>query len=93
MRNFTQINSKPTKPKPNNPPKPQSKDNLMTHTFQPLTPDTSISFAGKTGDVILRIDDSGKLFWREREIETDDDLRAGLKELVENFRKGFKNGY
>ena len=65
----------------------------MTHTFQPISPDLnpSISFSGKYGDVILRIEQSGKLFWREREIETDDDLRAGLKELVENFRKGFKN--
>jgi len=30
---------------------------------------------------ILRIESDGRLFWRQREVETDDELRAAMMDL------------
>ena len=39
---------------------------------------------------IIRIDREGKLFWRGREVETDDDFRSAMMDLATNM-KGANN--
>jgi hypothetical protein len=39
---------------------------------------------------IIRIDANGRIFWKSREVETDDDFRAAMIELTNHFKK---NGF
>jgi hypothetical protein len=38
-------------------------------------------------DEVFRIGNDGRIFWKDREVETDDDLRVALAELCENMTK------
>ena len=57
----------------------------MTGTFTAntanFTPDTLVISAA-ANKPIIRIDPSGRLFWHEREVETDDDFRKAMLELM-----------
>ncbi len=35
---------------------------------------------------IIRIEGDGRIFWRKREVETDDDFRAAMLDFAERFR-------
>lgn len=37
------------------------------------------------GEVVIRIAPDGRLFWHEREVETDDDFRAAMLELAKRL--------
>mgnify|MGYP001608588197 CR=1 FL=1 len=40
-----------------------------------------IKISGKEAQEILRISPDGRIFWKQREIETDDEFRAAILEL------------
>jgi hypothetical protein len=42
------------------------------------------------GKEIIRIDQTGRLFWHEREVETDDDFRAAMLDLADCFMGKYK---
>lgn len=37
---------------------------------------------------VLSITKDGRIFWRQREVETDDDLRSAMKEITKALIKG-----
>lgn len=39
----------------------------------------------------VRIDEDGKIFWNEREVETDDEFKESMKELKNIFQQLYIN--
>jgi hypothetical protein len=37
---------------------------------------------------VLRIDNEGRIFWKQREVETDDDFRSAMLELKDVLIRG-----
>ena len=48
---------------------------------QRFTPD--ILLIANQGNEVIRIDRDGRVFWKTREVETDDDFRAAMLELLD----------
>jgi hypothetical protein len=61
-----------------------SADNTLHIGRRQPWPTNSI-FYGDAGEV-LRIGSDGRIFWRGREIDTDDDLRAAMREVNDLLR-------
>lgn len=38
---------------------------------------------------IVRINADGRVFWRGREVETDDDFRSAMMDMAMHFRNGY----
>jgi len=56
-------------------------DLLCTEKEYPL-----FSMVGE-GVQVIRIENDGRAFWRNREIETDDDFRAAMLDLVAELKR------
>jgi len=54
---------------------------LLVH----FTPDILVIRPNKAKELI-RIAPNGRLFWHEREVETDDDFRAAMLDLAKFFQ-------
>lgn len=51
-----------------------------------MTPVLSVTNAAMAQ--VLSITKDGRIFWRQREVETDDDLRTAMKEVAKAMLKG-----
>lgn len=52
--------------------------------FADKVPSDSVFSAG--GEEVLKIDHEGNIFWRGREVESDDDFKAAMLDLVDMFK-------
>lgn len=60
---------------------------IVSALFQPPEFDT-LRIYDKDLVQVLSITKDGRIFWRQREVETDDDLRAAMREVAKALIKG-----
>jgi hypothetical protein len=58
---------------------------MMDENFIAITSPHILNFR-PNNDEIIRIAPDGRLFWRGREVETDDDFRAAMLDLANRIR-------
>jgi hypothetical protein len=55
-------------------------------SFSMVEPKTDIVIIKPANEpAVIRIDWEGRIFWREREVESDDDFRSAMLELRDYF--------